>query len=448
MVVLLILTHSCKKFVGIPPSPQLIQTAAVFANNQTAISAVDGVYTAIRAGQPSFENGALSIYNGLTSDELMNNTPNPTYDPFYQNAIPSNNSTIAGTFWLTPFNTLYRANAILAGVTESKTLTDSIKRQLTGEMKVIRALTYFYFTNLYGDVPLLLTPDYKQNAVAARTPSTQIYAQIIADLKDAENLLTDNYPSTGKARPNKETAAALLARVYLYEKDWPDAELQASQVINSGMYSLSTDLNSVFTINSTETIWEIASPGEAKSTAEAAAFIPGSASIKPSFSVTASLLNAFESGDLRKSNWINSTVVSNVTYYYPFKYQNRSNTNITEYEVVIRLAELYLIRAEARAMQANIAAATIDINTIRSRAGLPSLSNLTLAQSITAIMQERRIELFAEWGNRWFDLKRTGNIDEVLGAVKSDWQSFDALFPIPYSQILYNINLKQNPGYN
>jgi len=217
---------------------------------------------------------------------------------------------------------------------------------------------------------------------------------------------------------------------------------------NEATTSLSADLNSVFTINSSETIWEIASPGEAKSTAEAAAFIPGSAAIKPSFSVTASLLNAFESGDLRKSNWINSAVVSNVTYYYPFKYQNRSNTDITEYEIVIRLAELFLIRAEARAMQSNMASAINDINSIRSRAGLPSLSNLTQAQCITAIMQERRVELFTEWGNRWFDLKRTGNIDEVLGAIKSNWQSFDALFPIPYSQILYNINLKQNPGYN
>lgn len=237
---------SCKKFVDIPPSPQLIATSAIFSDDNTAIAAADGVYASIRTASPAFENGALSIYCGLSADEIATTSSSSTYGAFFKNVIPANNTTLLGVFWAGPYNTIYRANAILEGLNNAAALSDSVKKQLTGEMKVVRALTYFYLTNLYGDIPLITTSDYKQNATIPRTSSTKVYQQMVADLSEAESLLNNNYPSPGKSRPNKQTAAALLARVYLYQKDWANAQAQASQVINSGLYNLVTDLSSVF----------------------------------------------------------------------------------------------------------------------------------------------------------------------------------------------------------
>jgi hypothetical protein len=409
------------------------------------------VYASMRAGTSSFENGAISIYCGLSADEIVNTSSSSTYDPFFKNVIPSNSTTILATFWAGPYNTIYRANAILEGLNKTTALSDSVKKQLTGEMKVVRALTYFYLTGLYGDVPLITSSDYKQNVTVPRTASSKIYQQMVTDLIDAEALLSNDYQGMGKARPNKQTAAALLARVYLSGKDWVNAEAQASQVINSGLYNIVTELNSVFTENSNETIWEIASPGEASNSAEGSVFIPSSSKVKPTFEISPYLLNTFEPGDLRAANWLNSNTVSGVTYYYPYKYQNRALSPVTEYDVVLRLAEQYLIRAEAIAQQSpnRIPDAINDLNIIRTRAGLaPSSTTISQAQCLAAVAQERRVELFTEWGQRWLDLKRTGNIDAVLGQEKTGWQSYSALYPIPFKQIIANPALTQNPGYN
>ncbi|MDB5199219.1 MAG: RagB/SusD domain protein [Chitinophagaceae bacterium] len=442
---------SCKKFVEIAPSSQFIVTSAIFSNDYTALSAVEGVYTSMRSGTVSFANGAISIYTGLSSDEIYNTSSSSTYDPFFKNSIPSNNSAVSSIFWASPYNTIYRTNSILEGLNTSMALSDSVKKQLTGEMKVIRALTYFYLTNLYGDIPLIISSDYKLSSTEPRTASSKIYLQIITDLTDAQSLLSNNYPSSGRARPNKQTATALLARVYLYQKDWSNAFIQASQVINSNLYSLATDLNSVFIENSNETIWEIASPSESRNTAEGTLFIPSSATVKPPFTINPYLLNAFETGDKRKTNWLKSNTVSGTTYYYPYKFKNRATSPVTEYDVVFRLAEQYLIRAEAQANGAGngLSGAINDLNFIRKRAGLVNYSGLSDITSIlNAVTHERQVELFTEWGNRWFDLKRSGIIDSVIGTEKTGWQSYKALYPIPYSQLNINPFLTQNTGYN
>ena len=116
--------------------------------------------------------------------------------------------------------------------------------------------------------------------------------------------------------------------------------------------------------------------------------------------------------------------------------------------MVLRLAELYLIRAEARTQQNNFSDAESDLNAIRNRAGLPNTTANDRATLLTAIEQERRIELFAEWGHRWLDLKRTNRADTILNTFKApNWQVTDVLFPIPASQIDINGLLTQNPGY-
>jgi hypothetical protein len=116
--------------------------------------------------------------------------------------------------------------------------------------------------------------------------------------------------------------------------------------------------------------------------------------------------------------------------------------------MVFRLGEQYLIHAEAAAELGNLGTAISDLNTVRARAGLSATTASTQADLLTAIMHERQVELFCEWGNRWLDLNRTGTAGTVLNAEKGGFQSFMALYPVPFSQIQVNTLLTQNPGYN
>ena len=113
--------------------------------------------------------------------------------------------------------------------------------------------------------------------------------------------------------------------------------------------------------------------------------------------------------------------------------------------------EQYLIRAEARAKQQNISGAISDLDIIRKRSGLELIAdrNPTISEEevLTIIMEERRKELFTEWGHRWLDLKRTNRAEEALGDNNSFWQNTDVFYPIPSEERMKNPNLSQNDGY-
>lgn len=447
-VICLLTLSSCKKFVQIEPAPNLINSPEVFTNDKTALSAASGVYAQLRGSTLIMTNGGLSLFTALSSDELNLTSTNATYDPFWKDSIPSNNSSIQSNFWSSAYLNIYKTNSVIEGLSSPTcTVSQALKEQLIGEMKVIRSLYYFYLVNLFGDVPLVMTTDYERNAVLPRTAVAQIYTQLISDLLDAESLLKSDYPSAGKVRCNKWAATALLARVYLYTNNWVKAEEKSSAVINSSLYNLAV-ITDVFLKNSSETILEIASNNEISNTPEGASFIPSSTTVKPTFILNPYLVSDFEPGDLRRKKWVDSNTVSNVRYLYPKKYKQRSvTTPVAEYEIIFRLAELYLIRAEARAQLMSNSGAQADLNIIRSRAGLGNTAANSLASLLTAIEHERRTELFCEWGQRWFDLKRTGRIDALLGFEKGNWKAYSALYPIPNAQLLLNVYLVQNPGY-
>ncbi|SDH49458.1 RagB/SusD family nutrient uptake outer membrane protein [Mucilaginibacter gossypii] len=437
---------SCKKFEDIPPPQTQAESSQVFSSDATATSAVVGLYYQMIANNLTLMNGAVTVYTGLSADELSNVNPNSDYDAFKNNAIPANSATINSKFWTNAYRYIYQANAVIAGLAASQTITAGVKDQLRGEMLFARTLNYFYLVNLYGDVPLVLTTDYGISGALPRTPVVTVNQQIVADLTEARQLLSATYSTATNVRPNGMAAAALLARVYLYQKDWTNAEAQATAVINAGTYHLESNLSQVFVNTSAETIFQLARP--TANTSEGSVFIPASGSAKPTFIITGALLNAFETGDLRKAAWLKTNTTGGNSYTYPYKYKVRNSTTVTENNIVLRLAEVYLIRAEARAQQQDITGALADLNIIRQRAGLAPLVITTQAGLLSAVMHERQTELFAEWGHRWFDLKRTGQADPVLGAFKgSNWQTADALYPVPLPQILLNPALTQNPGY-
>ncbi|MDQ2719357.1 MAG: RagB/SusD family nutrient uptake outer membrane protein [Bacteroidota bacterium] len=453
-VFIMIFSTSCKKLIEIPVNPiDKLPISRVFSDSADIMGAVAGVYANFGAASyGGFITGYITKNTALTSDELYPAALYPNDLFFYHNNILINNSDVGG-MWSDAYKTIFQINTVIEGVSSTAAISEALKQQLIGEMEVARSLFYFNLVNIWGEVPLVTGTDYKINKTKPRASIDSVYKQILSDLSGAQQKLTPTYPSDGHLRPNIYVAQALVAKVYLYLGRYQEALEAANSVINSGDYSMVTDLNGVFLDGSTEAIWQIPANGIYQATPDAASFIPYDPSYVPEYSLTATLINSFESGDQRKVKWLNYNNVDNgngtfTLYYYPYKYKNKQPTQTpTEDYMLLRLADTYLVRAEASAQLGDLTAALADLNIVRQRAGLTP-SNFSLkADVINAIMHERQIELFCELGNRWFDLKRTGTINAVLGTEKNNWETTDALFPIPQFELQANPYLKQNPGY-
>jgi starch-binding outer membrane protein, SusD/RagB family len=230
-------------------------------------------------------------------------------------------------------------------------------------------------------------------------------------------------------------------------------------VIDNPLYKLVTDPNTAYLKNNTEAIWQLQATGSTQNTLDGNMFIRNAGSrpnaTEPS-SVAPALVRSFETGDKRKTSWIDSVTTAGTKYYFPRKYDIKSkavDSAYKEYLVVLRLAEQYLIRAEARAKLSKTTEAAADINTIRTRAGLANTAAASVEELLAAVEQERKIELMVEWGHRWLDLKRTNRVNDVMSVVTplkgGTWTSNMQLWPVPSIEITLNPNLApQNPGYN
>ncbi|MDB5157282.1 MAG: hypothetical protein JWR50_1989 [Mucilaginibacter sp.] len=462
-----LLLPACKKILTIPEPVNTITSAEVFADSTNSDAALKGIYNDLINSSTynvTYGCGSFTVNCGSSADELLPYIPDEfstnTYMPI------GNNSNSTSTFWMPAYAYLYRTNDIIGGVAASKGISATGKTRLIAEAKFLRAYFNFYLVNLYGDIPLVTGINFQTNALLSNSPVKVVYAAIIADLIAAQSGLPDDYSAGGgeRIRANKWAATALLARVYLYQSDWVDAQVQSASLIANSVFQLESDLNAVFLKNSSESIlqWQINSSlktTNANITPEGLILIPPDSTYQPNYYLTKGLLQAFEPGDRRFTDWVKTYTYTQDgnTYSYPFKYklgliagEHAANGPVTEYYMVFRLAEQYLIRAEAEANGApgGTAAAIADLNIIRNRAGLTNLSaTLNQTQVLTAVAQERRIELFSEWGHRWFDLKRTNQANAILQKLKPNWASYKLLYPIPQSDIKADPNLRQNPGY-
>jgi hypothetical protein len=434
---------SCKKFVDINTPPDALGEQQAFADSGTATSTVLGLYGAIASGSGSVAFSVIK-FGAMSADEGYYLT-NTNFDAFKNNTLSAGNATVE--FWGIMYTRIGRANYAIEGITASSTLSATLKNQLLGEAKCWRAWLYFYLVNYFGDVPLVTNTNALTNALLPRTPVAEVYQQIVKDLTEAKDHLTANYPSAERARINKHAASALLAKVYLYQGNWAAAEAEATAVIGSGLYSLVTDLNKVFLNSSNETIWQISLVGATSTPATimGVEFIPSGTT--PSFVLYDTLANTFEADDLRKLNWTKSIVYTGKTYYYPYKYKLRTATAGNEYPVMMRLAEVYLVRAEARTQQNKLNDAKADLHAVRNRAGLGNTTASTQTELLAAIEHERWVELFTEFSDRWFNLKRLNKATAVLSQIKPSWQPFQQLYPIPQQSMTSNPNLRDNTGY-
>lgn len=450
LCIVFFLCISCDSFVdvGLPTSQLTKET--VFTDRNTANAAMSSVYASIR-DQGILTGTSYGISNnlGVYSDELQF-YGGTSYASFYffNNALLPSNPYVAN-YWNASYSQIYGVNAILEGVQQSKNLLQEDVQRLKGESLFVRALLHFYLVNLFGDIPYVTTTDYSLNTTINKWSSDEVYNLIITDLKNAINLLPEVYYTAGRARPNKYCAEALLSRVYLYHGDWAEAANSASVVLNNtSLYYDDFNLANTFLNNCSETIWQLPPATEGRNTDEADTFILFSGP-PTTVALNENLVNTFTAGDLRRTAWIGEINKDSNTWHYANKYKQATiQATSSEYAIVLRLPEQYLIRAEARLRQGDYVGAKADLNHIRLRAGLTETTAVNEVQILEDILLERKLEFFTEYGHRFFDLKRFGQINSVLGLSKPGWDSADQLFPIPQSELSANPNLlPQNPGY-
>ena len=404
--------------------------------DQTAITDLEGAQAALDALYNVFGGGVIPP---ALSDDTNGN---PGDDPFTLHAVQPEE---VGSFWNSSGQTIHRANNIIQKVPGISTLTDSQKGQFISEAKFIRAYTYLNAIYIWGDFPWIEETDYRIVQNLPRTPVEEIFTNLTSDLIEVKQQLPESYNESGETRirVTKGAATALLARTYLYQEDWTQAEAEATEVINNSLYEL-TDYQNTFIKNSPESILELWSDPFVNS-GGGVTFFPPSLGGQYALIPTEKIINAFEPGDLRKNVALNT---DDQGLPYIFKYRDIDRTGDFQETKVLRLAEMYLIRAEARAKQQNLSGATDDINTIRNRAGLSPTTANDQPSLLAAIEQERFVELCFELPHRWTDLARTGRIDEVMEAFSPQtWDPTDKLLPIPQTEIDLNPNLTQNPGY-
>ncbi|PZR07937.1 MAG: RagB/SusD family nutrient uptake outer membrane protein [Flavobacterium psychrophilum] len=471
----------CKKFVDVASPATSVTNQNAYASSATAIAVLNSIYSKISSEAPNtiaFSHISSWVAGAYADDFMMWNTvTNVRQLAYYRNNLSAIQST-GYEVWRSAYSYIYTCNAAIEGLTKTKSLPIAVRDQLLGEAKLMRGLFYFYLINLYGDVPLVLSTSYDLSQTLSRASVEVIYGQIVKDVTEAELILHEDYldgtlggVTTERVRPTKAVARALLARVYLYNQKWDKAEEYASLVIADNKRFSLQSLNRVFLKNNPEAIWQLQPTSLNYNTQDGRLFtLPSSGPNRTNaFYLSDDLLKGFEPGDLRRQKWIDSVSVQSKIYHYPGKYkiglQDNSVNSISslkEYLVIFRLGEQYLIRAEARARLNNIPGAAQDLNELRKRARAQTTPDLPnplpdLDQSISSavfmekLIRERRVELFSEWGHRWFDIKRLGLADSIMPEVAKrkggEWKTYKTLFPIPQDEILKNGKLTQNTGY-
>jgi hypothetical protein len=469
LVICLLIVFSlscCSSLVKVDPPYTYINKDNVFNNESTATSALTYIYMDLSRNNFSQTPYISSIYlfGGLLADELtLYDLSNSNFILYYYNALNQNMNIY---LWNNAYTTIFDANSAIEGLSDNTILSKAVTQQLLGEAKFIRGFCYFYLVNTYGNVPIVLGTDPLINATLERSDVDKVYSQIISDLKDASDLLSDDFRSgnvsistSDRVRPSKWAAKALLARTYLFHGDYALAEESASEVINNSALFQLDSLDNVFLINSKESIWQLQNVNNYQgNTGEGNLFVlPSGGPNTDNYPIYLShhVVESFEEEDQRKSHWLDTVMDDKKNiYYYANKYKSGALTPAgknTEYETVFRLGEQYLIRAEARARLNRLTEAEADLNVIRKRAGLKDFNGLTADNLVEVILHERQVELFTEWGHRWFDLKRTGKINDVMSSVTAEkggiWNANWAYWPLNLSELLADPKLAQNNGY-
>jgi hypothetical protein len=431
-------TGSCKKFLDVQPTNEISEDVAL--NTEEKLQrALNGAYSRMQVAEYYGFEWPNAIW--LSDDNTIPFGSGTTDLQFDGHAVLSSSNTI-DINWKAMYQVVNAANNVIEGAQEleNASFTDEERNNMIGQALFLRALTYFDLGRTWGGVPLVLTPTrgLTETSYPARSTREQVYAQVEADLTEAEAKLPE---SNNRIIATKKAAIALKARLYLYQQKWAAAEQAATAVISDADYAMVKPFERIITDKqTTESIFELQYNGT-DGNPLAGIFLPqslgGSYRVGPTAALIALINNSAQAGT--------RNVLLGTSNNQPFgnRYRRIGAGRNDDNVVILRLAEMYLIRAEARSQQAGkLTEGLADLNVIRTRADLPQATAANAAGLLSLIEAERRIE-FAFEPHRWFDLIRTGRAAAVLGV--TDARKY--LFPLPANEILTNDALVQNEGY-
>ncbi len=443
MAATMLAMSSCGDRLNLAPTNQIDQSSALQTSSDVQ-AALLGSYN--RLGSYYVLGGQVQ----MSADLLANNGDVAWGGTFVQpgqfntkNILVNNSYT--SLIWTDSYATINICNNILANLDK---VTEANRARFEGEARFIRGTVYFnlvrLFAKTWGDgdntanpgVPLVLTPTTVINdqSYVARNSVAQVYAQVIDDLTKAESALpaTAYTTTAGKmtGQATKWAAAGMLSRVYLMQLDYTNAAAAANRVIQSGVYQLNADYEASFNLvnqNSPENIFSTQVTSQAGDNSLRTFY---SVNERGDITITNNLFAQFEDGDARGEFF-----AEDGGSVYSLKF-NTQYSNVP----ILRLAEMYLTRAEANFRLNTSTGATplADVNRIRNRAGLANLTTVNL----NAILKERKLELLFE-GELLHDLKRTRR---TVGSLA--FNANNLVMPIPFREMQVNNMLVQNPGYN
>jgi len=443
LIVIALATFSCNKMLDVQPTAS-ISTGQAIKDESGVNKAITGAYYSLHDVGNYGRNHV--IVEDLAADNLVWTGTTRDYEQIANNFIAADNGIIDG-IWASNYDCINRVNNVLERINSIDMSTD--KRNLyTGDALFLRALSHFNLLGYFGGIPIKIKPTLDLSAInQARDSVTAVYTQIIADLDSAEKILPKTR-SLGWA--SSFSATALLARVYLTQfqqtNDLSIADLaksKADKVINEGGFILAPAYANLFNGNATESIFEVIFDAQNYNRL-AQYFFPVSLTGRYEVSPPATFAQSFLATDTVRYNASIAldTVIAADTSYLPYGIKYKDFTTGTDRVYVLRLAEMYMIRAEAQAYSnGNIEDIRNDINILRTRSGLPATTATTYDELKQAIENERRHE-FAFESQRWSDLVRTKRATTVLGIDEKY-----TLFPIPLSELQTNTLMTQNPGY-
>lgn len=429
---------SCKKFMDLAPKNDIGESGAL--NTKDRIErALTGAYS--RLQDQSYYGFEWMNAVWLSDDNTAAVGAGTTDLQFNTHQVLASSNTME-ICWAAMYEAVNAANNVIDAVetVADPTFTTAEKQDVSGQAYFIRALVYFDLARTWGGVPLVLKPTrgYDSAANIAKSPVADVYAQVLKDLNEAESRLPD---ALNRNIATKKAAQALKARLYLYLKDWNNAAQFAGTLIaDASEYSLVATYGQLMTVkNNNENIFELnftPTDGNPLAGIFYPAGLGGSYRIGPTQAIVG-LLNDTAIGGTR-----GALVASYSGQDYVNRYREVQANQQDDDVSILRLSEMYLIRAEARAHLNDVTGGLEDLNAIRSRAHVQAAVAADSSALLLGIEDERRLE-FAFEPFRWFDLIRTGRAAAVLGV--TDARKY--VFPIPTSEIVANPQLVQNDGY-
>jgi hypothetical protein len=454
LALLLVMAAGCESILDVAPINQVPEEAAI-VSPATARAAVAGMYDGLQ--DTDYYGGTFLHFGDLSAEDVEHTGTFTTYREVDQNGVTADNSSIESV-WDALYSAIGRANIVILKVPTVTGLDPGERDQMLGEAHFIRALTYHNLVKLWGEtsptgmgVPIRLAPapDIPSASDISRATTGEVYTQILADLAQAEALMSVVNDSR---QASVGTVRAIRARVLLYQQNWAAAEAEAEAVVAMG-YTLAPQYSDLFTADGNDTPEDILRVNFTATEFNLLGYYyraKGGAGGRREITPSTNLLLAYDpgyAGTPASYNPVDLRGQWNVAFQGATLYGSKYPTGIGAEDLhAIRFAEILLIQAEAEARQggaAKLAEAQASLNPIRLRAGLAALdfSVLTQQQAIDAILFERRLELAYE-GDRWPDLVRTGLAVATLGI-----PAFQALYPIPLNELDVAPGLVQNNGY-